>query len=116
MSHEQSRDKARLVSTLVLSMLCFERAFAADALQTPAQAQATGLSLVAFDIDATPPIGSMLAYDPDPNKWDLGLRGRGVVLQGAGQPIVLCAIAWIGITNCAHDAFRRGLSQAAGTT
>src|SRR5437868_9265817 len=54
--------------------------------------RAPGLSLAKFDIDATPPVGSQLAYDPATNKWDLGLRARGIVILGAGEPIVLCAI------------------------
>src|SRR5262245_17399934 len=78
--------------------------------------QAAKLSVAVFDIDATPPIGSMMAYDPVTNKWDLGLRARGVVLLGAGEPIVLCAIDWIGIANEGHDAFCAGLARAAGTT
>ena len=45
------------------------------------------LRVAAFDVDATPPIGSMMAYDPVTNKWDLGLRARGIVLSGAGKPI-----------------------------
>ena len=76
----------------------------------------SGLSLAVFDIDATPPIGSMLAYDPVTNKWELGLRARGVVLLGAGQPIVLCAVDWIGIANESYDAFRNALAGAAGTS
>lgn len=75
-----------------------------------------GLTLATFDIDATPPIGSMMAYDPVTNKWDLGLRARGVVLLGAGKPIVLCAIDWIGIANGAHEEFCRRLASAANTT
>lgn len=69
-----------------------------------------------FDIDATPPVGSHLAYDPVTNKWDLGLRARGIVLLGAEQPIVLCAVDWIGIANEGHDAFRDAIAEAAGTT
>ncbi|HAV64671.1 MAG TPA: hypothetical protein DCY13_20180, partial [Verrucomicrobiales bacterium] len=74
------------------------------------------LRLATFDVDATPPIGSQMAYDAVTNTWDLGLRARGIVLQGAGEPIVLCAIDWIGLANGAHDAFREGLARAAGTT
>lgn len=76
----------------------------------------TGLRVATFDTDATPPVGSALAYDPMTNSWDLSLRARGIVLLGAGEPIVLCAIDWIGIGNEAHDAFRQGLADAAGTT
>jgi hypothetical protein len=74
------------------------------------------LSLAVFDIDATPPVGSRMAYDAVTNRWDLGLRARGIVLLGAGQPVVLCAVDWIGIANDAHDEFRRELAQAAGTS
>src|SRR6187399_1035773 len=78
--------------------------------------RADPLRLATFDVDATPPIGSRLAYDPVTNTWNLGLRARGIVLLGAGQPIVLCAVDWIGIANEGHDAFRRTLAEAAGTT
>lgn len=57
-----------------------------------------------------------MAYDPVTNRWDLGLRARGIVLLGAGEPIVLCAVDWIGIANGGHDAFREALAHAAGTT
>src|SRR5205809_2545524 len=91
-------------------------AFGADGSRISADPQPSRLSLAVFDVDATPPVGSLMAYDPVTNKWDLGLRARGVVLLGAGQPIILCAVDWIGIANEAYDAFRSGLAQAAGTT
>jgi hypothetical protein len=47
--------------------------------------------------------------------WDLGLRCKGIVLLGAGQPIVLCAVDWCGIGDESNDAFRRALAKAAGT-
>ena len=74
------------------------------------------LKVSTFDVDATPPEGSWLAYDSLLNTWDLGLRAKGIVLTGAGNPIVLCVVDWIGIANEAHDAFREGLAKAAGTT
>ncbi|MEX2174880.1 MAG: hypothetical protein WD872_10990 [Pirellulaceae bacterium] len=83
----------------------------------PAQDNAAGdLKLAKFDVDATPPIGSMMAYDEVRRIDELGLRARGIVLLGAGEPIVLCAIDWIGIGNEGHDAFRQTLATAAGTT
>ena len=88
---------------------------AADSTAPPA-ATASGLRLATFDIDATPPIGSFMAFDPVINKWDLGLRARGVVLLGAGEPIVLCAVDWIGIANESHDLFCAALARAAGTS
>ncbi len=76
---------------------------------------AVELRLATFDVDATPPVGSMMAYDPVTNRWDLTLRARGVVLLGAGQPMVLCAVDWIGIANESYDAFRGAIALAAGT-
>lgn len=74
------------------------------------------LRLGTFDVDATPPVGSMMAYDPVTNRWDLGLRARGVILMGAGKPIVLCAVDWIGIGNGGQDVFKAELANAAATT
>src|SRR5439155_112279 len=76
----------------------------------------SGLRLATFDIDATPPVGSDMAFDPVTNKWDLTLRARGAVLLGAGDPIVLCAVDWIGLANEGHDAFCNALARAAGTS
>jgi hypothetical protein len=76
---------------------------------------AAALRLATFDIDATPPVGSMMAYDPVRRVDELGLRCRGIVLLGAGEPIVLCAVDWIGIGNEGHDAFRQTLAIAAET-
>ena len=74
------------------------------------------LKVATFDVDATPPEGSWLAYDSLLNTWDLGLRAKGIILLGAGKPIVLCVVDWIGIANEGYDAFREGLAVAAGTS
>ena len=74
-----------------------------------------GLRIATFDVDATPPIGSYMAYQQVVNIWEMGLRARGVVLLGAGQPVVLLAVDWIGISNESQDVFRNHLAQAAGT-
>src|SRR5438067_146084 len=95
------------------SVLLFFAALLIGCLQAAAD---SALRLATFDIDATPPIGSMMAYDPVTNRWDLGLRARGIVLLGAGQPIVLCAVDWIGIANEGHDTFCASLARAAGTS
>src|SRR5438128_2720063 len=80
-------------------------------------AQSTsGLKIATFDIDATPPTGSMMAYDKVLRRDDLPLRCRGVVLLGAGDPIVLCALDWLGIANGSQDAFRDALAKAVGTS
>lgn len=78
--------------------------------------QAAGLRLATFDVDATPALGAPMAYDPVRRLDELTLRCRGIVLVGAGEPIVLCAVDWIGIANEGSDTFRDGLAKAAGTT
>jgi hypothetical protein len=81
-----------------------------------ASASDAPLKLATFDVDATPPVGTVMAYDPVRRVDELTLRARGVVILGAGEPIVLCAVDWIGIANEGHDAFRQTLATAAGTT
>jgi hypothetical protein len=82
---------------------------------SPENDSISDLKLSVFDIDATPPVGSMMAYDTVMKRWDLGLRAKGLVILGAGDPIVLCAVDWIGIANESQDAFREALAEAAGT-
>ncbi len=96
---------ARVAASLLLISLTVLRLAAAGPLR-----------VATFDTDVTPPIGSRMAYDPVTNTWDMGLRARGIVLIGADEPIVLCAVDWIGIANEGHDAFRQALATAAGTT
>ena len=69
-----------------------------------------------FDIDVTPPVGSELAYDPVKRHDEISLRCRGLAILGSGEPIVLCAIDWIGVANASHDVFRESLAEAAGTS
>ena len=89
----------------------------AVALTAGAAAQPPGaLRVATFDVDATPAVGTRMAYEVAIRDADLPLRCRGVVISGAGDPIVLCAVDWIGIGNGAHDAFREGLAAAAGTS
>ena len=70
------------------------------------EGQTKNLQISVFDIDATPPVGSHMAYDPVKGSWDMGLRARGIVLMGAGNPVVLCSVDWIGIANESQDDFR----------
>lgn len=80
-----------------------------------AEPDAPAVKVAVFDADVTPPLGSMMAYNPVRRIDELSLRCRGIVLLGAEQPIVLCAVDWIGIANEGHDAFRDALAEAAGT-
>lgn len=76
----------------------------------------SGLSVATFDLDVTPPVGYPLPYNVEVNKWDLGLRAKGLVLLGAGKPIVLCALDWIDLSNEGTVLFKKALASAAGTT
>ncbi len=101
---------SRLSFAIVLLFVGLWRATAVVAVES------ADLKIATFDVDATPPVGSIMAYDPVLRQDDLRLRCRGVALLGAGEPILLCALDWIGVANEGHDAFRQGLAQAAGTS
>jgi hypothetical protein len=103
----------RLLSLLLIALVHISGNVLAARVQH--NSMQTGLQIAIFDVDATPPVGSRLAYNTMINKWDLGLRARGIVLIGAGQPIVLCSIDWIGIANEGQDVFKQALADAAGT-
>ncbi len=100
-----NRCQSRVVSLAVCALV-----------STTMTLRAESLKLAVFDVDVTPPLSSMMAYDPVKGQGELGLRGRGVILLGAGEPIVLCAVDWIGISNETHDVFQQRLAEAAGTT
>lgn len=78
-------------------------------------AEDSPLRIAVFKADATPALGTPVAYAPARSIQD-PLSARGVVLLGKGKPIVLCAVDWIGIGNSGHDEWRKGLAEAAGTT
>ncbi|HEY1085090.1 MAG TPA: hypothetical protein VGE29_22705, partial [Prosthecobacter sp.] len=82
----------------------------------PLLAPAQEVKVATFDVDATPPLGAPMAYDPVKRLDELTLRARGMVLIGGEKPVVLCAVDWIGIANEGHDAFCAALAEAAGTT
>jgi hypothetical protein len=68
-----------------------------------------------FRVDVSPPLGSPVAYAPA-RKIEDPLSARGVVLLGAGQPIVLCAVDSLGIGNEGYEQWREALARAAGTS
>lgn len=77
-------------------------------------AVAGDLKVGVFDVDASPPIGSPMAYDLT-KKVLAPLSARGVVIVGAGDPIVLCGVDWIGIGNGGQALFRNAMAEGAGT-
>lgn len=84
------------------------------ALGTPACA-AESLRVGVFEVDASPQIGAPLAYDPCV-EITVPLSCRGLVITGAGQPIVLCSVDWLGVANEAHEVWRRKLAEAVGAS
>lgn len=74
--------------------------------------------LARFKVEATPPTGHSLC-----GGWIQPVVGvddplwlRGVVLQGAGLPIVLAALDWTGVLNESHRVWTERLAEAAHTT
>lgn len=76
------------------------------------------LRIATFQADATPPLGSPLCNGNVQPAMEIvtPLTARGVVLLGAGEPIVLCAFDWVGIANESHDRFRAALADAVETS
>jgi hypothetical protein len=75
------------------------------------------LHLATFSADVTPPEGHPLCggWIEPVRGVDDPLRALGVVLLGAGKPIVLCAVDWVGLRNEANTAWRQALAAAAHT-
>ncbi len=90
--------------------------------QTSLVQQASGavgeLQLAPFRFDVTPPIGHSLhaGWITPAKSVEDPLEAIGFVLLGAGRPIVLCAVDWIGLLNEAHLQWRTALAEAAATT
>lgn len=76
------------------------------------------LKVAVFQADVTPPLGSPLCNGAVKPVMEIvsPLTARGIVLLGAGRPIVLCAFDWVGIANESHDLFRETLAKAVGTS
>ncbi|MDF1741245.1 MAG: hypothetical protein P1U86_18935 [Verrucomicrobiales bacterium] len=67
-----------------------------------------------FEVDASPPVGSALAYDPTKG-IQTPLSCRGIVIAGSGEPIVMVAVDWIGISNSGQTVFKEAIAGAVGT-
>ena len=90
-------------------------------LQSPeaeAAESAGDLHIAPFRFDVTVPMGHSLCggwITPATTVSDR-LEAIGLVLLGAGKPIVLCSVDWTGILNEAHLKWREALAEGAGTT
>jgi len=80
--------------------------------------QNVSLKLSSFTVDITPPKGHSLCggwIKPVIDVTD-ALEAHGIVLQGAGKPIVLLAIDWTALSNGGHLLWRQRLAAAIDTT
>ncbi len=96
-----------LVGACLLCGALARSAFAADA--------EAGLRIATFQADATPPMGFPMEYSVA-TSVAAPLLAKGVVILGAGKPIVLVAVDYMGIDGRARDEWQALLAQAAGTT
>lgn len=103
-----------VAGTLVPSLLGADAAGATGA----AAGSKGGMRIAAFRWDVTPPIGHSLCggWIKPVSGVDDALEAIGLVLLGAGAPIVVCTVDWTGLLNEAHRAWRCALAEAAGTT
>ena len=111
MSGRFSRRSAVVVALLVLLLLPM-------LLGRAAAAEPAGFRLASFRVDVTPRLGHpLLGGNFAPARTvDDPLFAHGVVLLGAGRPIVLAAVDWCEIRNDAYARWRDALAKAAGTT
>lgn len=74
--------------------------------------------LATFAVDVTPPLGHPLFGSISPPAREIGepLSARGLVLLGAGEPIIIVSVDWLEIRNDAYRAWRVALADAAGTS
>ena len=105
----------RCMQTAGLWLLCAAIAQPVLAQPAPAAGKAGGLRVATFASDATPPIGYDMGYSVV-KKLGEPLLVKGVVILGAGKPIILAAVDWVTVDGRARDEWHALLAQAAGTT
>lgn len=94
----------------VLMILLLTLAFAAIPL-TGLHAEA--LKVATFKVDASPPVGSPLAYDPTKG-IQMPLSFRGIILQGR-DTYVLCSVDWLGVSSDSQKGFKQAIAEAVDT-
>jgi hypothetical protein len=105
--------RRRLVECCMLFGLLVSLTIGASATSA---SEVPALRVATVDVDATPPVGSPVAYALTQSVVD-PLHAKAIVLLPRDQsPIVLFVVDWIGIANAGHDWWREGLAAAAGTT
>src|SRR5713226_6899335 len=99
-----------------LALTLLSSIFSMKPAETPAPLQVK-YRLAVFSADVTPPLGhALMGGGIAPAKQvDDPLFANGVVLLGAGKPLVLVAVDWCEIRNDAYERWRSVLAAAAGT-
>jgi hypothetical protein len=74
--------------------------------------------IATFSADITPPVGHALCGGMVPPAARISdpLSGRGIILWGGGEPVVIAALDWTELRNDAYDRWRSELAKAAGTS
>ncbi len=76
--------------------------------------EAQSLKVSTFKTDISPDLGVPVAYAPAREILD-PLTARGIIIQSDQDPIVLCAVDYLGVANEALELWRQKLALAAGT-
>jgi hypothetical protein len=79
------------------------------------QEQSPSVRIGTFQLDASPEIGSPVAYAPARSIVD-SLSIRGMVIMTYDDPVVLCSVDWLGIANEGMQRWKEVLAKAAGTS
>jgi hypothetical protein len=91
---------------------------AAGAAPLAVAAEGGGFRLATFSADVTPPVGHPLLGGLQAPAGSIGdpLFARGVVLLGAGEPVVLIGLDWCELRNDAYDRWRDAVATAIRTS
>ena len=75
------------------------------------------LRIALFQADVTPPMGSPLCHGNVPCAQEIAdpLSARGIVFFTDEDPIVVCAVDWVRLSNGGYDAWVEELAKAVGT-
>ena len=80
--------------------------------------ESTPIEISTFTVDATPPLGH-----PCCGGWITPIQvvddrqlALGIVLRGAGAPVVIVAVDWTGILNDSYFQLQQAVAEAVGTT
>ena len=76
---------------------------------------AQGVFISTFKTNVSPHMGVPVAYAPTRKILD-PLTSRGIIIHSDKDPIVLCAVDYLGIANEALELWKESLAEAAGTT